>query len=588
MASIRKGISQRDFPHNNILFAFALLLLLPMSGRATSSDPGYVGSKACASCHSGIYQSYKQTSMGRSMSGITSALLSKLALPAHTHNEHLGRRFDIYAQDGKLYESEYAVAIDGTEIFRDTHPIDWIVGAGTNGYGGLIHLNGRLFQGPQSFYSRSENWGPSPGYDFSDLGFNRSIQTGCISCHSGRVRPVSNSDVKFEDPPFSELAIGCENCHGPGADHVATMRKGNWHPGKPVDIVNPSKLTPYLADNICMNCHQSGDVRVLKPGKTYLDFRPGEPLDETLSILMVPPTPSSPPDADHVEHYYSMILSKCYRASQGRMSCITCHDPHIEPSGNDVPASFNARCLRCHTAQSCTQSAALRQQTHPADNCIGCHMPKRDIKEIPHSTATNHRILARPNEPFPDMVFHQTTPSLPDLIHLNPATGQENQKLPLLTLLQAYGELAATRQEYVDAYLKVLDELEKKQPQNALVQAALGRHALKQNNYQSAVDCLQLAIKLGSQQATTYADLSEAMSKLGQVEESLPFLQKAVDMDAYDPALQKALVVRYIQLKQYPNAQQALEHYLQIVPQDSFMRQMLARAQGKTLPQEAK
>ena len=34
-------------------------------------------------------------------------------------------------------------------------------------------------------------------------------------------------------------------------------------------IVNPARLTPYLADNICMSCHQTGDVRVLKTGKTY-------------------------------------------------------------------------------------------------------------------------------------------------------------------------------------------------------------------------------------------------------------------------------------------------------------------------------
>jgi hypothetical protein len=58
-------------------------------------------------------------------------------------------------------------------------------------------------------------------------------------------------------------------------------------------IVNPARLTPYLADNICMACHQTRDVRVLKPGKTYQDIRPGYPLD-TLSILMIPRTRGIP------------------------------------------------------------------------------------------------------------------------------------------------------------------------------------------------------------------------------------------------------------------------------------------------------
>jgi len=37
-------------------------------------------------------------------------------------------------------------------------------------------------------------------------------------------------------------------------------------------IVNPGRLPPALADNICMFCHQTGDVRVLKPNKSYEIF----------------------------------------------------------------------------------------------------------------------------------------------------------------------------------------------------------------------------------------------------------------------------------------------------------------------------
>lgn len=558
------------------------------SGQASAESDGYVGSEACASCHHAIYQQYMRTSMGRSMSQVTPSLLQGLSLPAHTVNTAMNRRFDMYAQDGKLYQSEYETAVDGTEIFRDTRQIEWMIGAGVNGFGGIVQRDDRLFQAPQSFYSKSAEWGPSPGYELADLGFNRPIQAGCIFCHSGRPRPVPDADGLFKRPPFAELAIGCENCHGPGAAHIATVKSAHQRAGQSLEIVNPSRLTPYLADNICMACHQTGDARVLKPGKSYQDFRPGEPLDNTLSILLVPPTRSSPPDADHTEHYYSMTLSKCYRASQGRMSCITCHDPHMEPSREEAPAYFNSKCLGCHTAHSCKLPMSLRQRSKPADNCIGCHMPKRDIQQISHSSATNHRIPARPDEPFPDITFQQTMPSLQDLIHLNPAPGQSNTPLPSLTLLQAYGELAANRSEYVAPYLKVLGRLEKSQPRNALVQAAVGRRELKNGNFQAAVEHLQLALKLGQPQATTCADLSEAMAKLGQAEQSLPLLEEAVRLDPFNPVLQKNLVVRLIQLKQYAKAQSALENYLQIFPQDTFMRQMLARAEGKPLPRETK
>jgi Tetratricopeptide repeat len=591
-----------------------LLLLCASGGQTGKSDigksgdggDGYVGSQACSRCHVEIYKQFSKTSMGRSMSPVTPAFLEKTPSTASYFHDRLNRHFDVYSQEGKLYQSEYGTGTDGKESFRDAHQIDWIIGAGTNGLGGIIRKDNYLFQAPLSFYSRSASWGPSPGYEFTDMGFSRPITAGCAFCHSGRSNPVAGSNGQFASAPFSEMAIGCENCHGPGATHVQAMREGAPHAGRNTGlassglsgtglagsgitgsgIVNPARLTPYLADNICMGCHQTGDVRVLKPGKTYEDFRPGHPLDETLSILMVPPTRESPPSADHVEHYYSMTLSKCYRASQGRLSCITCHDPHVEPSREEAPAYFAAKCLTCHTNQSCKLPLQTRLEKKPANDCAGCHMPKRDIQVISHSSATNHRIVARPEEPFPDVTFRQTTATLPDLIHLNPAAkstpGQEAVPPPLLTLLTAYGQLAENKPEYVAAYLKVLGQLEKTQPDDPLVQAALGRRDLKNGDYQGAAGHLRRAMQGDPTAATTCADLADALAHLGQTEEALPLIEKSIELDPFNPVTRKMLVVRLVETKQYAKAHEALQHYLEIFPQDDFMRQMLARAEGKS------
>ena len=42
--------------------------------------------------------------------------------------------------------------------------------------------------------------------------------------------------------------------------------------------MNPGGVASQLANDICMSSHQGGDACVLQPGKTYQDFRPGEPL----------------------------------------------------------------------------------------------------------------------------------------------------------------------------------------------------------------------------------------------------------------------------------------------------------------------
>jgi len=518
--------------------------------------------------------------MGRSIMPADPAIFDKLSLPAHDTNEVTRRYFDVFAKEGKLYQSEYALAPDSSEVFRDTRLIRWMIGAGVNGYGPVIEENHYLFQAPLSFYTRPGTWGPSPGYETLDLGFNRPILTGCIFCHSSRANPVPGTNGQYEDPPFSEASIGCESCHGPGAAHIRAMQH---HPGAIRDsqIVNPARLPPYLADNICMACHQTGDVRVLRPGKSYRDIRPGRPLDEVLSIFLVPPTRESPPDADHVEHYYSMTLSKCYRSSNGRMSCLSCHDPHDQPAPSEVPAYYTRKCLACHTNNSCKISLAARLHETPSNNCVRCHMPRRDIRAISHSTATNHRIVATLSEPFPDVTFHATTPGLPDLIHLNPTPGLDADSPAPLTLLQAYGELATTRSQYVAHYLDLLSQLEKTQADNALVEAAAGRRDLKDGDFSSAAKRLQHSLELAPPSATTCADLADALAHLGRREEAVSWLEKSIDLDPFNPFAQRTLIVQFIDLKKYTQARAALEHYVQVFPQDTFMRQMLEKARAQ-------
>lgn len=263
------------------------------------------------------------------------------------------------------------------------------------------------------------------------------------------------------------------------------------------------------------------------------------------------------------------------------MSCISCHDPHVQPTAEEAPAYFAGKCLKCHTNQSCKIPLEARRQKRPANDCAGCHMPKRDIQVISHSSATNHRILARPDEPFPDITFHQTTSDLPDLIDLDPAPGDRNAAIPQLTLLQAYGELAGSKPQYVTPYLEVLARLEKSNPDNPLVQAAVGRRELKNGNFSAAAEHLQRAAALASPPATTCADLADALTHLDRKNEAVTWLDKSIQLDPFNPFTQRTLIVRLIDLKQYARARTALEHYVEVFPQDTFMRQMLAKARAQ-------
>ena len=489
-------------------------------------------------------------------------------------------KFEVSAREGKLFQSQYELA-NGQQILRESREISWIVGAGENGFGGLVRKGDYLFQAPLSFYSGAQRWELSPGYELVNASFNRPILPGCISCHSGRSNTLPEGNGHFASQPFSELAIGCENCHGPGLAHVmaAQMGQGEYE-GNDGSIVNPGKLTSGLANDICMSCHQIGDVRVLKPGKDFQSFRPGGALDDTMSILLVPPTRESPPQQDLLEHYYSMTLSKCYRGSGQRLSCISCHDPHVEPSSLEAPAYFRKKCLECHSEQSCTLPLHARAQQQPADDCAGCHMRKRDVREISHSSITNHRILARPDESFPDITFQQTTSALPDLIHLNAPPATKSMSLPVLTLLQAYGELVEKHPAYLARYFAVLQELEHTDENNPLVQAALGNRDLNTGHYSEAVAHLQRAVNGGVEKTILYTDLAEALLKMDRTNEAITALQKATERDPFNAALRKQFIVQLIQVKDYANARKQIEDYVERFPADSFMRDMERRAKA--------
>ena len=199
-------------------------------------------------------------------------------------------------------------------------------------------------------------------------------------------------------------------------------------------IVNPAKLPSWLADNICMNCHE-GDIRALQPGKTEADFRPGTPLNNTVAILKAPIDPRST-ESPLLEHYYSMTLSQCYRGSGEKFGCQTCHDPHVQPSAQEAPAYFRGKCLQCHTEKSCTLDLQKRLAQQPPDACTTCHMQRQAALTVSHSTLTDHRIRRTPDEAYPESAFRESLPGT-GFIHVNAIPGKDNA-FHRESLLRAY------------------------------------------------------------------------------------------------------------------------------------------------------
>ena len=552
-----------------------------------NAAPGvaYVGSKACAECHGDINQSFMKTDMSRAMS-LPSKLkeLPGLDHPVTVKHPKANRYYQVYRRGADFFQSEYELDADGKEVFRDEQKISYIMGSGANGFTCLVRRGDYLFEAPLSYYSRTKEWNLSPGYESTDLSFSRPIEGDCIFCHSGRPQPAEERGGKFKSPPFLELSIGCEICHGPGALHVKERRMAAPLRGN-IDrsIVNPSKLPGWLADNICMYCHQGLDARALMPGKGYADFRPGTPLADTLAIFVLPIRRGGPPGDPLLQHFVPKTLSQCYVKSGGRLLCITCHDPHQQPAAREVPAYYRSKCLTCHTEKSCTLPLRARLAKTPPNDCAGCHMAKQSVQQISHSSLTDHRILARAGEPLPEIAYHMTTPEFPDLVYIDAIPQAAPAPIPPLTLFRAYSQLVQLNSEYAAGFDSALDSLAKAGSDDPAVLTVMGLKLMSADvprAQATAAEYFARALAAGSTDPQNFELLATFQVQSGKTQDAIATIQHGLQANPYSPRLYRVFAALYVAVNAHDDARKTMKKDLELFPEDSYMRSLLKQTEN--------
>ena len=358
-----------------------------------NTRPGvrYVGDAACARCHAEIAQTYRQHPMGRSLAPIESATVIGDEAGGRPLFEANGLEYSIERRDGRVVHRETRRDPTGRIVARNEAEVQFVLGSGSQGISYLIERDGFLFQSPISWYVQPRRWDLSPGYQKTNAHFDRPVVSTCVYCHANRVEPVKGTMNRYQPPIFRGHAIGCERCHGPGALHGNRPAVVD---GRDLTIVNPAGLEPALRDAVCEQCHLLGRHRVVKLDRRDDDYRPGLPFYRVWSVFERREGTAADRFVGQVEQ---MHASRCYRASGGRLGCISCHDPHQRPSPEERVSSYRDRCLECHADRGCRLPAAVRRQRSRDDDCAGCHMPRRESSDVAHVAATDHRIPRRPD-----------------------------------------------------------------------------------------------------------------------------------------------------------------------------------------------
>lgn len=372
------------------LFCLLLVALLPILALA----------HPCLPCHTKEVEGFAKTPMAHSIE-----VAGPQPAGAFEH-AFSGTRFTIRNEAGRVVQS---LERNGE---AQSATVQYAIGSGSHAFGYLADVEGHLFQSPVSYYTKRKIWDVAPGYENTpEPDFSRPVTVECLLCHSDQPRLVPNTLNSYQSPPFGQLGIQCDRCHGPYGAHLKNPVPGS--------IINPAKLARAARDSICEQCHLSGEVRIPNPGKSIADFDPGERIEDVYTVYVVPH--GAEKSIKVISQAEQLALSACARNSGGKLWCGTCHNPHEIPA---EPAEyFRERCLSCHAANLSASHAA------PGRDCIACHMPSRPAKDGGHTAFTDHRIARLPEE-------ESTLPAGDDLVawrEPEPSVRQRNLALALVT-----------------------------------------------------------------------------------------------------------------------------------------------------------
>ena len=547
----------------------------------------YVGDEACVRCHADLAASFRQHSMGRSLAPVD--LAPKVigdGVGATNLFEAQGYVYSVERRDGRTFHMQTRSDPQGRVIARAEGEVRYVLGSGSRGLSFLVDRDGYLFQSPITWYAQKGRWDLSPGYENRTERFERPINRECLFCHANQVDHVAGTENRYRPPVFRGHAIGCERCHGPGERHVLEPIAQNQ--SEPT-IINPRKLEPSLREDVCQQCHLIGAERIAPADHDLFDYRPGLPLYQFLTVF-VPPSEVGHEhrNGDQVEQMYQ---SRCFRASKGALGCISCHDPHKLPAPLEKVSYYRDRCLECHADRSCRLPSATRLAQSPADDCIGCHMPRAPIADISHTSMTIHSIPRRHDT---DKDRSSSAASLPSFDATDLVSFHTDRMSPLerrsvrrdlgVVLGEMRGGVGASKA------LPLLEEAIKARPDDLHAREALatvlGTMRGRESEASAAYDAI---LRMAPDRESTLVAAALLASRQQRPDQSIAYMQRAIAINPWRAFYHATLAHQLARSGRWQEAEEACRAALRINPFNVVSRTILIECDfHKGSPQQAR
>jgi len=300
-----------------------------------------VGSARCAECHR-AEAGQLHTHHAHTLARVTaSSDAPRFARPSDLYDPSLGITYRTGVRKGvpELTAAADAKSASVTPSFA--------LGSGHLGVTYLGEFQGVPVELRLSYYGRERRWEFTPSQQIGarvSTPVGRALapdtERGCYACHT-TVLAQEGGELA---PDQSLLGVGCEACHGPGKAHVEAVRAHSPDPKMP-------RLSLYrdrVSTELCGQCHRTSQSN----------------------------DPHDPIVATQLPRLQGLALSQsaCFRKSGGRLSCVTCHDPHRD-ADRTGPAEYDRKCVSCHNQPA----GGVTCKVSPGGDCVRCHMPAQVV-----------------------------------------------------------------------------------------------------------------------------------------------------------------------------------------------------------------
>jgi DmsE family decaheme c-type cytochrome len=199
----------------------------------------------------------------------------------------------------------------------------------------------------------------------------------CAKCHSPLIAQFQKTLMgKIGMSPKGKGKFECENCHGPGSEHV---RLGGGRGVGGILSFETDDPRPVEERNaVCLNCHQRGE-RTYWAGSVHESrglactnchtIMKAVSRTHQLKTVKVKDTCFQCHKLQRAQIQYSSHMP----IRENKITCTNCHNPHGSTTEKLIrQATVNDNCYTCHAEK---RGPFLYEHQPVRENCLNCHTP---------------------------------------------------------------------------------------------------------------------------------------------------------------------------------------------------------------------